>query len=192
MANLYLYSISKPDGEGPALINADDYSYDSYPLTYEFENHIEEWKKEHAVLVTVRHKTIDLFRVLSQITGFNVTSATSRFSDKEFEGYIARSAIGESKFVSDEVLEKYRETVEEPGYLFNNEKISETDSWYYSVDDGVDLEGRPLTDEDLIKAMIRVVRDEEECWTSIGEVLFALTKALEAVREGKTVYAVVE
>ena len=94
-----------------------------------------------------------------------------------------------------ETLEQYFDSIEETqNLIIKNKKIiqgiSETDSWYYSGDDGVDLEGRPLTEEDITGAMIRVVRDEDECWESLGNVLFALTKALEAVKDGKVIYAV--
>lgn len=191
MSGLYFYSISKADDPVPSLINTEDYTYDSI-LVYEFENSIDQWKKDYASSVMIRHKVIDLFKVASELAGFKVTSMTAHFSHDDFDGYTVRNKSGESKFISDKELDKFRETVEEPGYIYKQEQISETSVWYYFDKNGVKLTGGPLTEEKLIQALLLVVKDQDEYYSSLGEALFAVTKAIEAVRTGKTVFAVID
>lgn len=185
MATLIFWNIDKPKEQLPAVCNLDD--LEGY--RYTFAREIPEWKKEHAALVIGCYKRIDLFGALSDICGFSVTSAASLYNYGMDEGgYRVRLPDGGYKDIRNEELEPYRIGHEEDTYVYTQEIVSETSSWYYDYrfPDG------PLTEDVLTSAMIAVVKFENESHGSVGDILFALTKALEAVRDGQTVFADVD
>ena len=182
--NLCFYKVSRIEERLPKTINLDDYNYSDNRFPYEYVkiNEAQDWQKDIGKLKTIEMTQVDMFDAAEKILGKRPTSAQychnhggERFFDAE------GNELGE---VTPEQFGPYRYKNTFQAYVYNSDCVGDVENAYdIPIKEGI------LTYDELINAVMNIIKEEDEFYSYIGEKIWGILKAAEAIKDGGTVYA---
>ena len=181
---LYFDKVSRIEKKLPAIINLDNYDYSNNPFPYEYieAENAQGWKKDIGQLKTIEVTTVDMFKTAEKIFGKRPTSAQYVYShggERFFDAY--GNELGE---LTPAQFDPYRYKKQFKAYVYDSERIGVVDNAYnLPVEEGI------VTYNELLDAVMSIVKEEDEFYPYIGEKVWVILNAADAVKSGGLVHA---